>query len=51
MSTAPDAQGAVSPDEILRGYDPFAQAALEPFGFSSLIVIPYLAVKAFMMLP
>jgi len=35
MSTAPDAQGAVSPDEILRGYDPYARAALEPFGFSA----------------
>ena len=29
------ADGVVSPEEILRGYDPFAQAALAPFGFSA----------------
>ena len=29
------ADGPVSPDEILRGYDPYARAALEPFGFSA----------------
>ena len=32
---AVSADGVVSPEEILRGYDPFAQAALEPFGFSA----------------
>ena len=35
MTTGPDWIGAVSPDEILRGYDPYAQAALDPFGFSA----------------
>ncbi len=35
MTRGPDRVGAVSPDEILRGYDPYAQAALDPFGFSA----------------
>jgi Ser/Thr protein kinase RdoA (MazF antagonist) len=33
-SQAADSPDAISPDAILREYDPYAQAALAPFGFS-----------------
>ena len=33
-ASAPEASTAESPEQILLGYDPFARAALQPFGFS-----------------
>ncbi|MEP7025040.1 MAG: phosphotransferase [Actinomycetota bacterium] len=41
----PQDPAATSPEQILRGYDPFAQQALQPFGFSTAATLTLLSLS------